>query len=64
MTMKRYTIIENIHGNIFLRQGKETVYVFMMLVDKPGIGMELVKCMQLGGDLENAWLMFDHVKRI
>jgi CRISPR/Cas system CMR-associated protein Cmr3 (group 5 of RAMP superfamily) len=35
-----------------------------MLEDGPGSGVDLVKRMQLGGDLENAWLMFDHVKRI
>jgi hypothetical protein len=33
-----------------------------MLVDRPRSGVDLVKYMQLGGDLENAWLMFDHVK--
>ena len=30
----------------------------------PGSGVDLVKRMQAGGDLENAWLMFDHVKRV
>jgi hypothetical protein len=64
MSMKRYTTIEYIHGNVFLRQGKEKVYVFKMLVDRPGSGLDLVKHMQLGGDLENAWLMFDHVKHV
>jgi hypothetical protein len=64
MAMKKYTTIEYIHANVFPRQGKEKVYVFKMLEDGPGSGLDLVKCMQPGGDLENAWLMFDHVKRV
>jgi hypothetical protein len=28
----------------------------------PGSGVDLVKRMQLGGDLKDAWIMFDHVK--
>jgi hypothetical protein len=30
----------------------------------PGSGVHLVNRMQSGGDLEHAWIMFDHVKRI
>ena len=32
----------------------------------PGSGVELVKRMQVGrgGDMENSWIMFDHVKRV
>jgi hypothetical protein len=62
MAMQRYTAIEYIHANIFLSQGKDKVYVFKMLIDGLGSGVELVKRMQLGGNLENAWLKFDHVK--
>jgi hypothetical protein len=32
-----------------------------MSVDLPGSGVELVKRMQVGGDMENSWIMFDHV---
>jgi hypothetical protein len=32
-----------------------------MLVEGDGYGVNLVKWMQLGGDLENSWMMFDHV---
>jgi hypothetical protein len=46
MAMKRYITIEYIHGNVFPRQGKDKVYVFKMLVDRPGSGVELVKRMQ------------------
>jgi hypothetical protein len=62
--MQRYTRIEYIHGNVFPHQGKDKVYIFKMLVDEPGSGMDLVKRMQLGRDLENAWLIFDHVERV
>jgi hypothetical protein len=40
------------------------VYVFKMLVDGPGSGVDLVKHMQPRGDLENACLMFDHFKHV
>jgi hypothetical protein len=30
----------------------------------PGSGIDLVKRMQPSGDLEDAWMMFDHVKRV
>jgi hypothetical protein len=64
MAMQRYTTIEYIHSNVFLDQGKDKVYVFKMLVDGPENGVDLVKHMQPGRDLENAWLMFDHVKQV
>jgi hypothetical protein len=64
MAMQRYTTIEYMHGNVIPGQGMDKVYVFKMLVEKPGSGVDLVKCMQLGRDLENAWLMFDNVKRV
>ena len=35
-----------------------------MLVDGSGSGVDLTKYMQLGRDLENEWLMFDHVKHV
>jgi hypothetical protein len=48
----------------FQAKGKDKVYIFKMLVDGSGSGMDVVKRMQPGGDLENAWLMFDHVKHV
>ena len=52
--------------NMFPGQGSELdkVYVFKMSEVGPGSGVDLVKRMQPNGDLENAWLMFDHVKRV
>jgi hypothetical protein len=64
MAMQRFIRIEYIHGNDFPGQGKNKVYIFKMLVDGPGSGVDLVKRMQPRGDLENAWLMFDHVKQV
>jgi hypothetical protein len=54
MNMKRHSSIEYIHSNVFPRQEKEKVYAFKMLVDKPESGVDLVKHMQPGRDLENA----------
>jgi hypothetical protein len=33
-------------------------------VDLPSSGVELVKMMQVSGDMENSLIMFDHVKRV
>ena len=46
----------------FLRQSKDKVFVFKMHVDLAGSGVDLVKHMQCGGNMENLWVMFDHVK--
>ena len=64
MTMKRESKFEFIHDNVFPGQGKEKVYVFKMLTEGPGSGVDLMRRMQVGGDLQNAWMMFDHVKRV
>ena len=64
MTMKRESKFEFIHDSVFLGQGKEKVYVFKMLTEGPGSGVDLIRRMQVGGDLQNAWMMFDHVKRV
>ena len=64
MTMKRESQFEFIHDSVFPGQGKEKVYMFKMLTEGPGSGVDLVRRMQPPGDLHNAWLMFDHVKRV
>ena len=64
MTMKRELKFEFIHDSVFPGQGKEKVYMFKMLIEGPGSGVDLVRRMQPLGDLHNAWLMFDHVKRV
>ena len=64
MTMKRESKFEFIHDSVFPSQGKEKVYIFKMLTEGSGSGVDLVRRMQPLGDLQNAWLMFDHVKRM
>lgn len=55
-----------IQENKFPGQGSDMdkVFVFKMSEVGPGSGVDLVKRMQPGGDLQDAWLMFDHVKRV
>ena len=55
-----------IQNNMFPGQGDDAakVYVFKMSEVGPGSGVDLVKRMQTGGDLEDAWIMFDHVRRV
>ena len=55
-----------VQENLFPGQGSDNdkVFVFKMSEVGPGSGVDLVKRMQVGGDLENAWMMFDHVKRV
>lgn len=56
---------EFIHDNKFPGQGSEgdKVFIFKMSEKGPGSGVDLVKRMQPGGDLQDSWIMFDHVKR-
>jgi len=51
MTMKKRSKFEFIHDSVFPGQGKEKVYVFKMLTEGPGNGVDLVKRMQVGRDL-------------
>jgi hypothetical protein len=40
------------------------MFVFKMSEVGPANGVDLVRRMQPGGDLENAWIMSDHVKLV
>jgi hypothetical protein len=55
-----------VQENKFQGQGSDSnkVFVFKISGVGPGLGVHLVKQMQPGGDLEHAWIMFDHVKRV
>ena len=55
-----------VQRNMFPGQGAEDdkVFVFKMSEIGPGSSIDIVIRMQPGGDLEDAWLMFDHVKRV
>lgn len=50
-----------VHDNHSLGQSKDKVFVFMMYVDLVGNGVDHVKRMQCGGDMEKYWNMFDRV---
>jgi hypothetical protein len=51
---------------MFPGQGSDsdTVFLFKMSEVGPGSGVDLVKWMQPVGDLQDAWIMFDHVKLV
>ena len=55
-----------VQENKFSGQGSDSdkVFVFKMSEVGPGSGVYLVSRMQPRGDLEHAWIMFDHVKRV
>ena len=38
------------------------MFVFKMFVYLMGSDVDFVKQMQVGGNFENPWIMFDHVK--
>jgi hypothetical protein len=55
-----------VQKNMFPYQGSNSdkVFLFKMSEVGPGSGVDLIKQMQPGGDLQDAWIMFDHVKRV
>ena len=55
-----------VQRNQFLTQGDnvDKVYIFKMSEVGPGSEVDLVRWMQPGGDLENAGMMSNHVKRV
>jgi hypothetical protein len=40
------------------------LWILIYVSQRDGCGVDLVKWMQLGGDLENSWMMLDHVKHV
>jgi hypothetical protein len=54
MTLKNHSAFKFVHGSRFPGQSKDKVFVFKMSVDLPGSDVELVKRMQVGGDMENS----------
>ena len=55
-----------VQRNMFSDQGNKSnnVFIFKMSEIGPSSRVDLVRRMQPGGDLEHAWIMSDHVKRI
>jgi hypothetical protein len=64
LKLKKSSTYDYIHDSVFLGQGDELVYLFKMSTCGQGSGVSLVRRMQSSGDLENEWVMFDHVKRV
>jgi hypothetical protein len=55
-----------IQENKFPGQGFDfdKVFVFKMSEVGPGSGVDFIRRMQSSGDLQDVWIMFDHVKRV
>jgi hypothetical protein len=64
LKLKKSSTYDYIHDSKFPGQGDELVYLFKMSTCGQGSGLSLGHRMQPGGDLENEWVMFDHIKRI
>ena len=66
LKLKKTSTYDYIHNSRFPGQGSsdDIVYLFKMSTVGAGSGVDLVRRMQPGGDLELAWIMFDHVKRV
>jgi hypothetical protein len=64
IALKDHSGFKYVHDRGFREQSKDKVFVFKMSVDLPGSGVDLVKCIHVGGDMKNLWIMFDHVKNL
>ena len=63
LKLKKGSKYDYIQESWFLGQGSELAYLFMSMTG-PGSGVDLLRCMQLGGNLVLQLIMFDYVKRI
>ena len=64
MVLKDHSYFEYVHGSQFLGQSIDNMFVLRISMNLPRSGVDLVKHMHAGGDIENLWTMFDHVKRL
>jgi hypothetical protein len=64
LELKRRLCYNYVQDNVSLGQGVPKVYLFKMSTHGLASGVDIVMHMQLGRDLENAWIMFDHVKHV
>jgi hypothetical protein len=64
LKLKATSKYDYIQDSVFPGQGKDMVYLFKMSTCGAGSGLSLIRRMQPGGDLENEWVMYDHVKRV
>ena len=63
LKLKKSSTYGYIHDCVFPKR-RDLVYLFKMSSCGAGSGIDLVKRMQPGEDLENEWIIFDHVKRM
>ena len=64
LKLKRGSRYDFIHDSCFPGQGSNLAYIFKMSTVGPGSGVDLVRRMQKGGNLQSEYIMFDHVKRV
>ena len=64
LKLKRGSRYDFIHGSCFPGQGSNLAYIFKMSTVGPGSGVDLVRRMQKGGNLQSEFIIFDHVKRV
>ncbi len=64
LELKKNCPYDYIQYNVFPCQGFPKVYLFKMSPRGKGNGVDLVSCMQLGGDLQGVWLIFYHCRRV
>ena len=64
LKLKKASTYDYIHDSRFPSQGSsdDIMYLFKMSTMGARSGVDLVRRMQPGGDLELAWIMFDHDK--
>ena len=63
LKLKKASTYDYIHDSRFPGQGGGSNIVYLFKMSTVGAGSD-VRRMQLGGDLQFAWIMFDHVKRV
>jgi hypothetical protein len=65
LALKANSGYDYIQDNFFLKQqfGKK-MFIFKMFMDGNGSGRDLVKWMQLGGDFQTFWIIFNDVKHV
>ena len=66
LKLKKMFTYDYVQDNRFPRQGGagEVIYLFKMSTVGVDSGVDLIHKMQPDGDLELAWIMFNHVKRV
>lgn len=65
--LKEHCAYEYFHGSLFpgqMHDSSDRCHIFKMSTTGPASGVDLVKRMQAGHDLANAWCCFDHVYRV